>query len=173
MSVDDKLLDRAASMRPSAIRDMNRVAGFTAAVESVAAMESGAKAESAGKKSDPRPRPGDAYRPCARFMNRLEERQTMLHFIARDCTPTGFPYANLDGIRFEKSGQPGGGLDLVVRFAGVKPTEACLAGRNLDGIYDWIAAGTLPWVWERPDGIYREDDTATVITRITFVELER
>jgi hypothetical protein len=173
MAVDDKLMSRAAALRsPSMIRDMNRSAAFVQA-EPAAVAEPMTQSESPGKKADPRPKPGEAYRPCARFMNRLEERQTTLHFIAGDCTPTGFPYANFDGIRFERSGEPGGGLDLVVRFAGVKPTDVRLAGRHLGDIYDMIAAGTLPWVWERPEGIYREDDTATVVTGIIFTELER
>ena len=37
------------------------------------------------KKSDPLPRPGDAYRAHARFLNRLSTDPKLIHFVAKDC----------------------------------------------------------------------------------------
>jgi hypothetical protein len=125
------------------------------------------------KKADPRPRPGDPYRANAQFLNRLEERQVMIHFVARDCIPRGFAYAYLEGIWFEPGDQPGGGLDLVMRFGGTKPTDVRIRGRNLDGVYDYISRHTMPWVWERPPGRYADNDAATVITGISFHPVEK
>ena len=33
------------------------------------------------KKSDPLPKPGDTYRACARFLNRLSTDQRLIHFV--------------------------------------------------------------------------------------------
>jgi hypothetical protein len=125
------------------------------------------------KKADPRPKLGDAYRANAKFLNRLEERQVMIHFVAADCLPRGFSYTYLERIWFEPSGQPSGGLDLVVRFGGTEATDVRIRGWNLDAIYDYISRHTMPWVWERPHGRYAENDAATVITGITFTKIEK
>jgi hypothetical protein len=122
------------------------------------------------KKSDPRPSPGEIYRPHSLFLNRLEERQVTLHFIAKDCIPHGVAYARYEDIEFDRDATPGGGLDLVVHFGGTKAVDVRISGRNLGGVYDYISRNTMPWVWARPDGRYADNDATIVITSWAFVD---
>lgn len=54
------------------------------------------------KKSDPLPRPGDAYRACARFLNRLSSPQRLIHFVDKECWAEGYAYSDLRRCRWVK-----------------------------------------------------------------------
>jgi hypothetical protein len=125
------------------------------------------------KKSDPLPMPGDAYRPHARFLNRLSTDPKLIHFVRKDFSREGFSYADLRRVRWLPASEPGGGPVLVLRFVEAVITEVRITGRNLDDLHYWISEGSMPWVWEQPDGFRTRDDTATVITGIVFRELEK
>jgi hypothetical protein len=125
------------------------------------------------KKSDPLPRPGDKYRACARFMNRLHADQRLIHFVDAECWCEGFAYTDLRRVRWLPPAGEGGGPVLELRFVEAAITDVRIEGRNLEDIHHWISEGTLPWVWEQPRGFKTRDDKAMVITRIEIKEAER
>lgn len=125
------------------------------------------------KKSDPLPRPGDAYRACARFLNRLSTEQRLIHFVDKDGWAEGFAYSDLRRVRWIKGDDPASGPVLVLRFIEAVITDVRVEGRNLEDIHYWISEGVMPWIWEQPAGFKTRDDRAVVITRITFDVKER
>ena len=125
------------------------------------------------KKSDPLPRPGDRYRACARFLNRLSSETRLIHFVLGDFTCEGFAYADLRRLRWLEASDPGSGPILVLRFVEVEATEVRIEGRHLEDIHYYISEGSMPWVWEQPAGFRVRDDNAPVITRIAITEMEQ
>jgi len=125
------------------------------------------------KKSDPLPLPGDAYRAHARFLNRLSMEQRLIHFVRRDFSREGFSYADLRRVRWLPSPESGGSPVLVLRFIEAVTTEVRISGRNLGDLHYWISEGTMPWVWEQPEGFTSRVDGMTVITGIVIEEVER
>ena len=125
------------------------------------------------KKSDPLPKPGDAYRAHARFLNRLSVEQRLIHFVDRDCWSQGFAYSDLRREGWLPPAQEGGGPVLGLRFVEAEITEVRIEGRNLDDIRHWISEGTMPWVWEQPRGFKTRDDKSVVITRITLQQVDK
>jgi hypothetical protein len=135
--------------------------------------ETEAEAQGPAKKADPLPRPGDAYRAHSRFMNRLSTEQRLILFVLKDFTVEGFSYADLRRLRWLHSKEPGQGPMLVLKFVEAVVTEVTITGQNLEDVRHWIAQGTMPWLWEQPDGFKTRDDTATVITSITIEVCEK
>jgi hypothetical protein len=125
------------------------------------------------KKSDPLPSPGDAYRACAAYLNRLAAGERLIHFVDKDCFSVGFCYSDLRRIRWAKGDKPGGGPVLWLRFIDAVITDVGINGRNLDDIRYYIGEGTMPWVWQQPDGFKARDDAMAVITGFTFTEKEK
>jgi hypothetical protein len=125
------------------------------------------------KKSDPLPRPGDAYRAHARFLNRLASDPKLIHFVSTDFTCQGYCYSDLRRVSWLPAAEPGSGPVLVLRFVEAVVTEVRITGRNLEDLHYWISEGCMPWICERPDGFRVRDDDATVITGIAFQEIER
>ena len=124
------------------------------------------------KKSDPLPRPGDAYRAHARFLNRLHVDQRLIHFVDKDCWCEGYAYSDLRRVRWAKPVGEGSGPVLELRFVESVITDVRIEGRNLEDVHHWISEGTMPWIWEQPTGFKTRDDNAVIITRITFKEVE-
>jgi hypothetical protein len=125
------------------------------------------------KKSDPLPRPGDAYRAHARFLNRLQHDQRLIHFVDRNCWCEGYAYSDLRRVRWLAPAGEGTGPVIELRFVESVITDVRIEGRNLEDVHHWISEGTMPWVWERPTGFKTRDDNAVVITRITLQTVER
>jgi hypothetical protein len=124
------------------------------------------------KKSDPLPKPGDAYRAHARFLNRLSVEQRLIHFVDRECWYEAFAYSDLRRVRWLPPVDEGGGPVLELRFVEAETTNVRIEGRNLEDIEYWIGEGTMPWVWEQPRGFKTRDDKAVVITRLTLQKAE-
>jgi hypothetical protein len=125
------------------------------------------------KISDPLPQPGDAYRPHARFLNRLSTDQRLIHFVDKDCFCEGLCYSDLRRVRWQRGADPGGGPVLMLRFVEAMIVEVRIEGRNLKDIHHWISEGCMPWIWEQPSGFKSKDDHAVVVTRIEIKELEK
>ena len=125
------------------------------------------------KKSDPLPRPGDPYSAHARFQNRLASEQKFIHFIHGTHLCDGFSYHDLRRIKLVPNPLPGQGPMIVLRFIGAVIMEVTISGRNLHDLHYYISEGTMPWVWEQPDGFKATSDHATVITGINFNEMEK
>jgi hypothetical protein len=125
------------------------------------------------RKSDPKPEsPLEPYRANASFLNRLNALERFIFFVFKDCTYHAFACHHLEDIRLEKSAKPGGGADLLMRFAGTEPHDVRLVGGPLRFIGDCIALGIMPWVWELPDG-QKPAEGATVITAIIITKVDR
>ena len=124
------------------------------------------------KKADPLPRPGDAYRACAQYMNRLGTGERMLDIVDKDCYSEGFSYSDLRRVSWRKAKTPGSGPLLVLRFIEASVIEVLISGRNLEDIRHYLREGMLPWIWEQPTGYKARHDQMPVITGIEFHELE-
>ena len=125
------------------------------------------------KTSDPLPKPGDPYRACARFLNRLSGDSRLIHFVKADFTCEGFAYSDLRRLRWLPASNPGSGPVLVLRFMEAEITDVRVEGNKLDDVHYYISEGTMPWVWEQPPGFKVRDTTAPVIARITISKVER
>jgi hypothetical protein len=125
------------------------------------------------KKSDPLPRPGEAYRACARFLNRLSSEQRLIHFVDKDCWADGFAYGDLRGLRWVKGDGPASGPVIELRFVEAVITIVRIEGQNIEDIHHWVHEGMLPWVWEQPTGYKPKNDHAMVVTRIRFYKVDR
>ena len=125
------------------------------------------------KKSDPLPRPGDGYRAHARFLNRLNSDQKMIHFVDKDCWCEGYAYSDLRRVRWVRGDSSASNPVLELRFVEAVTTDVLIEGRNLEDIHHWISEGTMPWVWEQPAGFKSRDDNAVIISRITFHAVDR
>jgi hypothetical protein len=125
------------------------------------------------KKSDPLPRPGDAYRAQARFLNQLSSDPRLIHFVDKDCWSVGFAYSDLRRVEWRKPVVEGGGPVLVLRFMESVITDVAVEGRNLEEIHHWVSEGRMPWLWEQPAGFKTRDDHAVVITRFSLHTVDR
>src|SRR4051795_10724145 len=106
MSVDETLLRSRAgikprSLSPSEIGEARPVPGSFREPEPAAPSPvKDPDYQPPHKKSDPLPRPGDAYRACARFLNRLSVEQKLLHFVTRNFACEGYAYSDLRRLRW-------------------------------------------------------------------------
>lgn len=117
---------------------------------------------------DPLPKAGDPYKAHARASNKPV---LTVGFLLRDGTTSrGFSYATFDSIDLLPSPAPSGGPVIVVRFAGLAPTEIRIEGRNLSLLYAYLGQHRVAWVRERGGRDFLED-SATVVSGITMTAL--
>jgi hypothetical protein len=126
--------------------------------------------EASPDKLDPLPEPGRPYKAHARHGNKPD---LTIHFVTKDWDLEGFSYGDFERVRLVASEKPGDGPVLVVRFSGSVITEVVIEGRHLRSLYNWIGLHLVPWVWEHPSPAQFSEDNATLISRITFREIER
>jgi hypothetical protein len=117
------------------------------------------------EKLHPLPRPGDSYEAFSRSTNKPT---LSLRFVLADASVRGFSFASLDSFDWQSGGKPGDGPVLVLRFDGMRATEAVLEGRHLDTLYDLIGDHRIRWVRELPPGRDFQDPDKPVVNRITF-----
>lgn len=115
------------------------------------------------------PQAGDPYKAHARPSNAAE---ATLHIMTRDAHFRGFAWHCFDSIDLRPAETPGGGPVLVLRFAGVIPTEIVLEGRNLSTLHAYLGQNRIAWVRELPPGRDFKEDGATVINRIAIRPVE-
>jgi hypothetical protein len=113
----------------------------------------------------PLPQPGDPYE--AAYARPGPVPLPTLRFLKGEGI-RGLPYANLDSIDWLPSEKPGGSPSIVLRFSGLIPREAIIAGRHLLKLYDLLAYHRVAWVRELPPGRDFRDVKETVITGITL-----
>lgn len=109
------------------------------------------------------PKAGDDYKAHSRPSNKPG---TTLHIMLKDGTYDGFPWAGLDRIRLMRSEKTGGGMALVLTFAGARVLDVTISGRNLGYLHALLGQHRLAWIRELPSGIDFQDDAVIVITRI-------
>jgi hypothetical protein len=110
------------------------------------------------------PQPGSPYDTA--YSRASNKPVPTLRFIIGE-TMRGFPYANYDSIDWLVADKPGAGPTIVMRFTGLVPREAIIAGRRLLKLYDLLSHHRVAWVRELPKGKDFEDGVHTVITGIT------
>jgi hypothetical protein len=119
--------------------------------------------------SDPVPQPGDPYKAHARPSTKPV---AALH-VVKGKLSNGYAWSNFDSVDLVESEDPGGGLGLVLRFAGLKPTEILLAGRNLATLRVYLGENRIAWIRELPQGMMLRDTGQAVITGIEIRVLEK
>jgi hypothetical protein len=117
------------------------------------------------ERSDPLPRPGDAYMAHAR---RTAKPQMTLFFVQRNYLPDGFAYANLERVRLVDSEKQGSGPVLVARFSGSVVTEVVIEGRHLHPLCNAIGMHLMPWIFEHPSPRDFTEEKATLIRSIAL-----
>jgi hypothetical protein len=115
-------------------------------------------------KLTPLPKPGDPYKAHQRPENQM---QPTLHFLLGNGTVRGFSFHNLDSIDLVPADQPGDGLVIVLRFAGIVGVEARISGRKLDALHMLLGHHRVGWVRELPPGRDFLAADEPVITRVT------
>jgi hypothetical protein len=118
----------------------------------------------------PLPKPGDPYKAHSRASTST---LATLHVLLADASVKGFSYGNFDSIDLLPSKEPGGGPVIVVRFAGLVPSELLIVGRNLDLLHVQLGYYRIAWIRELPTQGNFSDKTAPLIRRVTINPLER
>jgi hypothetical protein len=109
------------------------------------------------------PQPGSDYHAHSRASDKPVP---TLRFVIGDAI-RGLPNANYDSIDWLPPERPGGSPSIVLRFTGLVPREAVIAGRNLLKLYDLLSNHRVSWVRELPKGKDFLDKGMTVVTSIT------
>jgi hypothetical protein len=115
----------------------------------------------------PLPRPGDDYKAHARAANKPVP---TLRLLLCNGSIRGFPMGHLDSIDLEIDG-PGQSPVIVLRFAGLEPSEVRLEGRRLDALYDLLGYERIAWVRELPRD--KATNERTVVSGISIRTIER
>lgn len=124
-----------------------------------------------GDDFDELPQPGSTY--GAAFSRPGNKPEPTLHVLLADGQFKGYAWSNFDSVDTETADHPGGGPVLVVRFAGLEPTELRISGRNLGRLHACIGRQRIVWIRELPSkrgfaGGPANDDKAEVITGIVI-----
>jgi hypothetical protein len=118
---------------------------------------------------DPLPLPGSPYVAYGRPGNKPE---TVLHVVLKDGFSKGYAWNNFDSVDTAPGDKPGTGPVLVVRFAGLVPTELRISGSNLGKLHACIGRQRIAWIREQPskrgfEAVAGLGDRAEVIASIT------
>ena len=121
---------------------------------------------------DPLPQPGSPY--AAAYSRASNKPEIVLHVLLKDGFSKGYAWSNFDSVDTSPGDRPGGGPVLVVRFAGLTPTELRISGRNLGKLHACIGRQRIAWIREQPskrgfDAANALGDKAEVITGIAVV----
>jgi hypothetical protein len=117
---------------------------------------------------DPLPQPDSPYAAYSRPGNKPE---IVLHVMLKDGFFRGYAWSNFDSIDLAPSNAAGTGPVLVIRFAGLVPTELRITGSNLGKLHAYTGRQLLAWIREHPSkrgfgGIAAAGDGAEIITGI-------
>jgi hypothetical protein len=97
---------------------------------------------------DPLPEPGSAYvAACSRVSNKPE---IVLHVMLKDGFSKGFAWSNFDSVDMVPGDNPGDDPVLVVRFAGLVPTELWISSNILGKLRACIGRQRIAWIREQP-----------------------
>jgi hypothetical protein len=160
MATDDSLLRaRPKSTLPTG-------AGMAAARQTVVELPAASEAESSAAEDFASvPQPGSPY--DAAHSRASNKPVATLRFVSGD-TVRGLPYANFDSIDWLSPDKPGASPAIVIRFTGLIPREAIIAGRHLLRLYDLLSDHRVAWVRELPRGKDFMGKGQTVVTGITI-----
>jgi hypothetical protein len=117
---------------------------------------------------DPLPQPGSPYMAYGRPGNKPE---LVLHVMSKDGFFKGYAWSNFDSVDTVPGDKPGSGPVIIVRFAGLVPTELRIVGSNLGKLHACIGRQRIGWIRERPskrgfDAVAATGDRAEVIESI-------
>ena len=161
MAMDDDTLMRGRVRPRSTLLEMKSAASRQSNPESP---EDNPNESSALDDFSSLPQPGSAY--DAAYSRASNKPVPTLRFVIGD-TVRGLPYANYDSIDWLVSDKPGASPAIVIRFTGLVPRQAIIAGRHLLKLYDLLSHHRVAWVRELPKGKDFLDSQMTVVTSIT------
>jgi hypothetical protein len=118
---------------------------------------------------DPLPKPGSPY--LAAYARPGNKPELVLHVMLKDGVSKGYAWSNFDSVDSVPGNGPGQGPVLIVRFAGLEPTELHITGSNLGRLHACIGRQRVAWIREQPskrgfDDVAARNDRAEVITAI-------
>jgi hypothetical protein len=116
------------------------------------------------------PEADSPYAPYGRGVGKPEE---TLNVLLKDGYWRGFDWCNFDSVDTAPGDGPGSGPVLVLRFAGLEPTELRLSARNHRRLHGLLIRKVVVWIRELPSKRGFElagasDDKAEVITAIAI-----
>ena len=118
---------------------------------------------------DPLPQPGSPY--LAAYSRAANKPEIVLHVMLKDGFSKGYAWSNFDSVDTAPGDKPGSGPVLVIRFAGLVPTELRITGSNLGKLHACIGRQRIAWIREQPakrgfDGVAAQGEKAEVIASI-------
>ena len=117
---------------------------------------------------DALPEPGDPYKAYSRAANKP---LLTVCFLLKDSAVRGFSYSNFDSIDRVPSPVAGGGPAIVMRFAGLAPSEVRMEGRNLNSLFDYAGQHRILWIRERGERRDFIEEPATVVSKISITRI--
>jgi hypothetical protein len=120
---------------------------------------------------DPLPQAGSPY--MAAYARPGNKPEIVLHVMTKDGFSKGYAWSNFDSVDTAPGDKPGSGPLLVVRFAGLEPTELRISGSNLGRLLACIGRQRIGWIREQPskrgfgDGA-ESNDRAEIIAGIAI-----
>jgi len=98
-----------------------------------------------------------------------------LHVFLRDGFSKGFAWSNFDSVDTAPGDQPGGAPIVVVRFAGLTPTELRICISPLDRLLALIGRHRIAWIREAPStrGFPRDATAGAPMEVITAIAVQR
>jgi hypothetical protein len=120
------------------------------------------------------PQPGSPY--DAAYGRPGNKPEITLHVLLGDGFSKGYAWSNFDSVDTVAAEAPGGGPVLVVRFAGLVPTELRISGSNLSKLHACIGRQRIAWIREQPSkrgfDAASDKDKAEIITGIAIRQVE-
>jgi hypothetical protein len=120
---------------------------------------------------DPLPTPGSPY--AAAYSRVSNKPELVLHVMLKDGFSKGYAWNNFDSVDMAPGDKPGSGPVLVVRFAGLAPTELRISCNDLGMLHACIGRQRISWIREQPskrgfNGVAAHGESKEVITSITL-----
>jgi hypothetical protein len=117
---------------------------------------------------DPLPHAGTPY--TAAYARPSNKPETVLHVLLRDGFSKGYAWSNFDSVDTAAGDKPGNGPVIILRFAGLAPTELWIAGTNSGKLLSCLGRQRIGWIRELPSKRGFEatalGDKAEIITSI-------
>ena len=101
-----------------------------------------------GDDFDPLPQPGDPY--VKAYATTRSGLTTTLHVLLATGVYRGFAWSNYDSVDMVPGDKPGSGPVMLLRFAGLVPTELRISGSNPGMLHACLGRQRVLWIRERP-----------------------
>ena len=118
---------------------------------------------------EPLPLPGSSY--AAAYSRPGNKPEITLHVMLKDGYYRGFPWSNFDSVDTAPGDGPGSSPVIILRFAGLEPTELRISVTNLGMLLALIGRQRISWIREQPSkrgfpAVPSPNEPAEIITSI-------